>query len=214
MSDIFREVDEELKQEHYKKLWKKFGPTVIGVVVVIVAAVGGYQAWQAWDLDRRLDESDRYAAALALQDSGSLGAAEEALAGLAEPGGDGYGLLAAFEQARLRIEQGDREGAIALWDRIAGNEAAGEAFRGMADLLSVMHQVDGGDPAALEARLQPLAEVGSAFRPSALELTAVLALRRGDTARARELYTAVADDRAAPPALRTRATQMLEALDE
>ena len=68
MSDIFREVDEELKQEHYKKLWKKFGPTVIGVVVVIVAAVGGYQAWQAWDLDRRLDESDRYAAALALQD--------------------------------------------------------------------------------------------------------------------------------------------------
>ena len=214
MSDIFREVDEELKQEHYKKLWKKFGPTVIGVVVVIVAAVGGYQAWQAWDLDRRLDESDRYAAALALQDSGSLGAAEEALAGLAEPGGDGYGLLAAFEQARLRIEQSDREGAIALWDGIAGNEAAGEAFRGMADLLSVMHQVDGGDPAALEARLQPLAEVGSAFRPSALELTAVLALRRGDTARARELYTAVADDRAAPPALRTRATQMLEALDE
>jgi len=213
VSDIFREVDEELKQDQYKKLWKKFGPGVIGVVVVIVATVGGYQAWQAWDLDRRLDQSDRYAAAMALQETGSIEAAEEALVALVEPEGDGYGLLAAFEQARLRVELGDSAGAIALWDQIAGNESAGDAFRGMADLLSVMHQIDDGDAAALEARLQPLTEVGSAFRPSALELTAVLALRQGDTARARELYTAVADDRSAPPALRTRATQMLEALD-
>ena len=213
MSDIFREVDEELKQDQYKKLWKKFGPTVIAVVVVIVAAVGGYQAWQAWDLDRRLEQSDRYAAALALQSAGDTEAAAEALTALAEPDGGGYGLLAAFEQARLKVEQGDTAGAIALWDQIADNEGAGNAFRGMATLLSVMHQIDDGDAAALEARLQPLTESGSAFRPSALELTAVLALRQGDRARARELYTSVADDRTAPPALRTRATQMLEAFD-
>ena len=36
MSDIFREVDEDLRREQYKKLWERFGSYVIGLAVLIV----------------------------------------------------------------------------------------------------------------------------------------------------------------------------------
>jgi hypothetical protein len=76
-----------------------------------------------------------------------------------------------------------------------------------------MHQVDDGDPAALQGRLDELIGPGEPFRASALELSAVLALRAGDKEKARSLYTQIVDDLAAPAGLRARATQILSALD-
>ena len=61
-------------------------------------------------------------------------------------------------------------------------------------------------------RLQPLTEPGNPWRYSALEITAVLAHRSGDKAKAQEILTGLADDLDAPQALRQRATEMLAAL--
>ncbi len=213
MTDIFREVDEELRQEQAKKLWQRYGRYVIAAAVVLVVGVGGYQAWQAWDLQHRTELSERYAAALDLVGTGDTAAADQALTEIVGEGG-GYGTLAAFTQARLRAEAGDSTGAAELWDRIADSEGEGSALRQIAILLSVMHRMEQDDPAELEARLAPLTEVGQAFRPSALELSAAIALRQGDKARAREIYAGIVDDLAAPPGLRARAAQMLQALEE
>ncbi len=73
-------------------------------------------------------------------------------------------------------------------------------------------QIDDGNPETLMSRLEPLAADGNPWRYTARELQAVLALRSGDTARARELFTRLADDMDAPDSLRTRATEMLRAL--
>ena len=47
MGDIFREVDEELKQDRYEKLWRQYGKYVIAGAVLIVAAVAGWKAWES-----------------------------------------------------------------------------------------------------------------------------------------------------------------------
>jgi hypothetical protein len=213
VADIFKEVDEELRRDHAAKVWKKYGPFVIGAAVALVAATAAYQIWTWWDVKQRTEMSRSYAAAVALFEQGRTEDAAAAFGAVAE-GGGGYSLLAAFNEARLLAEAGDIDAAIQAWDRLAANSSAGPAFRGAATLLSIMHQSDSGDPAELEARLAPLTEEGSGFRPIALELTAVMALRQGDRARAREIYTRLADDRTAPVGLRGRASQMLAALAE
>ena len=43
---LFREVDEELRQEQYKKLWDKFGTYFVALCVVIVAAVAGFKGYE------------------------------------------------------------------------------------------------------------------------------------------------------------------------
>ncbi len=213
MADIFKEVDEELRRDHAAQVWKKYGHFVIGAAVAVVLATAAYQAWTWWDLEQRTELSRSYAAAVELLEQGK---SEEAAAAFGElaAAGSGYGTLAAFNRARLLAEAGEIAAAVETWDRLAASASAGPAFRGAATLLSVMHQSDSGDPAELEARLAPLTAEDSGFRPIALELTAVMALRRGDRARAREIYTGLADDRTAPVALRGRASQMLAALEE
>ena len=212
MADIFKEVDEEVRQEQYKKLWDKYGSVVIGAAVALVLAVGGYQGWKAWDQNQRQEQSERYAAAVALIEDGQETAAMGALAAFGGPGEGGYAVLASLREAQLKVRVGDVEGAVAIWDSVAADSSLGAAFQGVATLLSTMHQIDDGDPGILEARLEPLTEPGNAFRLLALELSGLLALRGGDEAKARERFTAITEDAVAGGGVRTRASQLLSVL--
>ena len=208
MSDIFKEVDEEIRQENYAKLWQRHGRYVIALLVLLVVTVAGYQLWLRYDLDRRTEASDRFAAALRLVEDGQTADAQNALAALADPADRGYGLLAAFAKASLFVEQGDLPAAIAIWDAIAASSSADENFRAIATLMSALHQVDSADPEELEARVTPLTDSGGAFRASALEVLALIALRRGDKEQALDLYQQITADIFAPAGLRQRALRM------
>ena len=214
MADIFKEVDEDLRRDNLEKLWKKYSYQIMGLAAAVVLGVAGVQGWQAYDLDQRGKLSDRYGVALELAQGGETAAGLDAMIDLSEASDDSYAGLAAFEEARLRVESGDTGGAIALWDRIAEGSGLGPGFKEAATLFSILHQIDSGDPAALRARLQPLAADRQPFRSSARELLALIALGEGDTAAARDLYTKISDDREAPAGLRQRATQMLATLKE
>ena len=213
MSDIFREVDEEIRKERYATLWKKYGAYVIAGAVALVLAVAGWQGWQQWQRSQALDASDRYNAAVEQLRQGNTQQGLRQLGELADPGGDGYGLLAAFRQAELLAEQGDTEQAVQVWNRIAGG-GGNESLRELATVFAVMHQVDSGDPDQLAGRLQPLASDDGPYRWTALELRATLAHKRGDDDQAVELWKQIADGGDVPPAQRRRATQMLELLQE
>ena len=212
MSDIFREVDEEIRQENYARLWKRYGAYAIGFAVLLVAGVAGYQIWQSYDLQRRTELSDRYVAITdqIVEDQNDAGQA--ALAEIADPSAKGYGTLAAFMRAQLLAEAGNTAEATAIWDEIAEQSPSGDSFRAIATLLSVMHQLDGGDPTALSARLQPLLEPGQPFRTSAQELDALLAIKQGDEDRARARLEAIDQNILAPPAVRERAAQLMATL--
>jgi hypothetical protein len=211
VSDIFREVDEEIRKERYHTLWKRYGPWVITAVVALVLAVAGYEGWKSWQRSQALAASDRYAEAVAAVEAGNTEQALTQLAEMAEPAGSGYGLLAAFRRAELLAGQGQTEQAVQLWQRIAAS-GGDTALRQLATVFSVMHRMDDGDPAQLASRLQPLAEGEGAFRLTAVELQALLAHKQGERARAVELYKQVADAADVPPAQRQRATQMLALL--
>ncbi len=213
MADIFKEVDEELKRDRASELAKKYGPYFIGFALAIVLGTLGYNLWQDWDLERRSEQSNLYAAALSLAGDGDNAAALAAFAELGEPDGS-YGTLAAFQRAELLAEEGRRDEALAIWASLAVSEAAGPALQGAARLFFVMHQIDDGDPGELRAMLEPLFAAGNGFRPLAMELDAILALREGDREKARQLYTEIADNLTAPPGLRSRAAQVLASLGE
>jgi len=211
VADIFKEVDEDLRRDNAAKVWKKYGAYMVGAAVAVVLAVAGVQAWRAYDLNRRSKLSDQFAAALESVAKGDTAAAQEALRQLGDPTAGGYHSLAALEEARILAKNGDVPGAVAIWDQIAGNSSLGPGLQTAALLLSVLHQIDSGDAPSLRARLEPLTAEGQPYRAAALEMSALLALRQGDTAAARTFYSTIADDRASPPGARARATQMLAA---
>jgi hypothetical protein len=212
VGDIFREVEEDLQRDRLRQLWAKYNVVVIAAAVALVAGTGGWQGWKAYKLHRDEANGQRYAAALQLAESGKSKEAAEAFAQIATDAGAGYSALARLEQAAILAKQGDQAGAIAVYDAISADSGIERSMRDLATLLAVEHAGAKADPAGLIARLAPLTEASSPWRYSAIELSAVLATRMGDMARARSLYAQIADDSAAPAGLRARAAEMLAAL--
>lgn len=209
---LIREVDEELKQEQLQAVWKKHGSLLVSGAVALVLAVAGWQAWNAWDGKQRAKSGGEFSAAMQALQQGNREEAVTQLGKVAAEGSAGYQVLADFKLADLKLASGDREGAIALFERVAAGRGD-DVYRDLARLKAGYLKLDGsdGDVSAAEASVAPLAVESSAWRHSAREIQALAALKRGDGARATDLFRKIADDPAAPQGVRARAAEMLAA---
>ncbi len=214
MGDIFREIDEELKQEHYLRLWKKYGNRVMTAIAVLLLIAAGIYGWERYQENQRLTASNQYSEAQALAAGGKREQAATVFANLADNSGGSYQTLARLQRAALRADGGDVAGAVEVYDRVAADSSVDPTLRHAATVLSVLHSLDLPklDAPKLEARLAPLDTPSSPWRFSARELRALIALKSGDSKKARDLYRQLADDADAPQSMRGRAAEMLAVL--
>jgi len=213
VSDVFREVEEDLRQERLKHLAKRFGPYVAGVAILAIAVAGGYAYFQSWQQDRREEASNTFVTALNEASAGEVDKALETLDGEANAGDGGYAILAAFAAAGIRSGNGEEQAAIAGWRVLAADSAAGQPLRDAATLLAAMHAMNTDEvPADLEAELAPLAGSSRPLSYLARELTALLALSQGDAVRAKEILATLLEDPQIPAGLRERVSQLLDLL--
>ncbi len=214
MSDIFQEIDEELRRENFAKLWQRYGGYVIGLAVLIVVAVAAVVGWRAYQLRVHQVEGERYSLALDLARQGKDKDATDVFAELGRQAHGGHATLARLEEAALKAKGGDTKGAVALYDALGADGAADPAYRDLAKLLAAQYELKDGDPKAVIARVAPLTSATSPWHPTALELMALAQLKAGNKAEARAVYQRIADDLAAPQGLRARAAEMAAALAE
>jgi hypothetical protein len=213
VTDIFREVDEELSRDRALAAWRRHGKYVIAFAIAAVIAVTAFSGWQDYRERQRQAEGRAYAQAINLVVKNDVSAASAAMAEIAAKDG-GYRVMALLEEASLKVSAGDRAGALKIYDAIAGDGSFGPPFRQLASVLSALVSLDSADPRALTKKLQPLAGEGQAFRPSALELQGLLALRQGDFKVAKQYFRTLSDDPSAPGGMRQRATQVLAWIGE
>jgi hypothetical protein len=211
VSDIFREIDEELRRDNLRKLWSRYGRYVIAAAVLVVVVAGAIVAWRDYQLSERRAQSTRYASALAFAREDKEADAVKILGAIAQEGG-GYAVVASFEEAALLAKSGDRRAAIAIYDRIAAASDLDSSLRELAVLLSIMQGMPESDPHSTIERLASLTASGNSWRPTALELTAIARFGSGDKSGALDLYKSLADDPTASAGLRARAAEMAAAL--
>ncbi|MFQ5958480.1 MAG: tetratricopeptide repeat protein [Alphaproteobacteria bacterium] len=212
MSEIFREVDEEVRRDQLTKLWRMYGSYVIAVAVAVVLGVAANVGWKEYRLSQRLADGVRFSAALDLLDGGQSGLAAQRFAELADDAGAGYAVLARLREAEALAAAGDTDGAVAALDRLAADDGTDRAFRDLARLRAVLYLIDSAPAVELDRRLAPGMGGDSAGRASARERSGLVAMRSGETARAREIFTGLIEDASVPPALRGRAGELLAAL--
>jgi hypothetical protein len=212
MSDIFREIDEELRRENFAKLWERYGQYVVGLAVIIVLATAGAVGWREYQARIQRADSIRYAAAVELAQKNELARAADDFAALARNSGGGQATLARLQEAALRARGGDEAAAIAAYKAVAQDGSVDKIYRDLATLLAALHEMHSADPKAIIAEIAGLTGPDNAWRPSALEITALAHLRAGERNEARDIYKGLADDLTAPQGLRARAAEMSAAL--
>jgi hypothetical protein len=209
---FFEEVSEELKADRYAQLWKKYGRYFVGLAVVVVLGVAGFQYWQGEQRKAREAASDRFAAALALAREGKTKEAITAFAGVAQDGPKGYAQLARLQQAAQLLKSGDRPGAMLAFEQLANDTSSDPLFRDIAVVHWAYAGLDDADPAKMTERLKPLTAKENPWRHVALELSALYAERAGRRADAIQILTDLEKDKDAPQGVRSRAKELLAIL--
>jgi len=176
VSDIFREVDEEVRREQLKKLWERYGGLLIAACVLLVVAVGGWRAYEWWEVKKAAEAGVAFEAAVALADQGKHKEAEEAFAKLAGDSTASYRMLARFREA-AELARRDPKAAVAVYDQLAADSSLGRPLQDLAALRAGMILVDSAPYDEIGQRLEPLTAPDRAFRHSARSTLALAAWR-------------------------------------
>jgi hypothetical protein len=208
LSDIFQEVEEDVRRERYEQLWKKYGNYIMAAAAVLVLAVGAYQAWRAYDLRQRQAVSDRYQAAQQLASSGDAAKAEEAFSALTKDAPAGYATLAKFHLAGQYLDQGKRDPAVALLKELSS--VSNPALANTARLRLAWLLADASPKAEVVTLLQPLSAPDNPWRFAAQEVIAYIDLKDGQRGQAQAEYEKLAQETEAPASLRQRAGGIAE----
>jgi hypothetical protein len=176
---IFREVDEELRGDRLRSLWKRFGPYIIGAAVAVVLVVALNEGWSFWQNSNAARSSDQFYAALELAEAGDVAGAQEALNTLAAEGSGAYPTLARFRQASLLARDGKTQAAVAAYDALATAES-NPRLRDLALALAATLLIDSGDVAAVEQRVGAFAVDNHPMRNIAREAIGLARYKAGD----------------------------------
>ena len=212
MSDIFQEVDEEVRREQLKKLWERYGTLLIAACVLLVIAVGGWRAYEWWETKKAGEAGTAFQAAVVLSAEGKTKEAEEAFAKLATGGTSSYRMLARFREA-AELGRRDPKGAVAIYDQLAADGSLGRVLQDLAALRAGTILVDTAPYSEIVQRLEPLTAADRAFRHSARTMLALAAWRAKDQTAMRKWSDMILADAETPSGTRGQ-IQMLLALSD
>jgi hypothetical protein len=210
VSELFDEVDEEVRRDQLKKLWDQYSIYIIAAALLLIAAVGGWRGYQYVEAKKAAEAGVTFNRAVELSEQGKHEDAEKAFADLAAKAPYGYRLLSRFHQA-AELASRDTRAAAKMFDDLAADSSVGAEQQELARIRAAGLLVDSATYADMKQRLEPDTVPSATFRHSARELLALSAFHANDTAAARLWLDQISADNETPPSLRSRA-EALQAL--
>ena len=207
---FIREVNEELRSDQMRMVWRRFGRVLIGVAVAVVVGTIGKVGYDHWRDGEASAAGDSFLAALTLASEGKTDEALSALTALEKDGFGAYPVLARMRAASLLAEKGDTQGAVNAFGAIAKDGSVPQALRDAARLRAAFLLVDTGTYEQVSAEAEQLAAPQSALRHSAREVLGLSAYRHEDYARAKEWFDAILADAESPRNVANRAQMLLD----
>ena len=203
MSDIFHEVDEDVRRDKAAEFWRRYQTPIFVIAFLIVAATGAWSYYQ----DKRQKAAEaanaQYMAAVALAEDGKNAEAAAAFDAIAKDGPKGYAGLARIRAAEVRP---DKTQALAELNAIGEDANVDKLTQEIAMLRAALLVLENGDRDKLERALGPLMTSNGTFRFSAQEWNGLDALVNDDYDEAERVFEQVLNDRDAPQSMRQRAS--------
>jgi hypothetical protein len=210
VSELFDEVDEEVRREQLKKLWERYSIFIIAAAILVVAAVGGWRGYEYLEAQKAAEAGAAFDAAIELAEQNKSTEAEAAFDKVATTAPAGYRMLARLRAAG-EVAARDPKAAAKMYDELAADRSIGTEQQDLARIRAAGLLLDTETYPNILQRLEAAAKPDATFRHTARELLALSAWRANDTTAARQWLDMIANDGETPSAMRQRA-EALQAL--
>jgi hypothetical protein len=204
---LIREVDEEVRQDEYKKLADRHGSKLIALIVLIVLGVAGFEGWKYYQRTQAEVASVVYLDAVKKANEGKY---DDALAALAAIKNPGFAQLGKMREAAVMAAKGDVDKAISDYDAIIADKSTDPVLADLARIRQGYLLVDKSTPDQLLSKLGMFDKDGNAWRHAAREIFGLAAYRTKDFTMADRYMNAIFADPDAPQALKQRAQAMVQ----
>jgi hypothetical protein len=210
VSELFDEVDEDVRRDQLKKLWDRYSILIIAGALLIIAGVGGWRGYQYLEAKKAVEAGAAFDRAAELAEQNKPAEAETAFAKLAAEAPSGYRTLARLRVAAEAAKR-DPQAAVKLYDEIAADRGVKASEQDLARLRAAGLLLETATYDNMQQRLDGTAAPGSTYRHSARELLALSAWRANNVEATRRWLDLIANDGETPASLRNR-TEALQAL--
>jgi hypothetical protein len=210
VSELFDEVDEEVRREQLKKLWDRYSVFIVAGALLIIAAVGGWRGYQYLEAQKAAEAGAAFDKAVELSEQNKHAEAEAAFTELAVKAPSGYRTLARL-RAAAELANRDPQAAVKLYDEIAADRSVNAPEQDLAKIRAAALLLETTSYPNMLARFEAAAAPGATFRHTARELLALSAWRANNSAATRQWLDMIANDGETPQTLRARA-EALQAL--
>jgi hypothetical protein len=210
VSELFDEVDEEVRREQLKRLWDRYSIYIIAAALLIIAAVAGWRGYEYLEAQKAAEAGAAFDTALDLAEQNKHAEAQAAFDKLATNAPAGYRMLARLRAAGEAAASDPQAGAK-LYDELAADRSIGTEQQDLARVRAAALLLDTDSYPNMLQRLDAATKPDATFRHTARELLALSAWRANDITSARQWLDMIASDGETPAAMRSRA-EALQAL--
>jgi hypothetical protein len=212
LTDLFEEVEEQLRSDRYRTLARKALPWVLAIAVAALVAALAFWGWSAYRSQSANKASEQYAAALDAFNKGQETRAVQLWGEVATSPAKAYKSLALMQLGGLQVADNKPAEAVKLFDQ-AAQAAPDDVLGDAARLKSAFALIDTAPYKDVEARLTPLMKDGRPYRVQAREALAFAKLMAGNTAGARGDFVVISQSLDAPDGARERAKAAMDLID-
>ena len=210
MSELFDEVDEDVRRDQLKRLWDRYSIYIVAAALLVIAAVGGWRGYQYLETKKAAEAGTAFDKAIELSEANKHSEAEAAFNSLAATAPYGYRGLARLHAAAEVVSR-DPQAAVKLYDGISADSSVGVLEQDLARIRAAGILLETSSYPDMLQRLEASTAPDSTFRHTARELLALSAWRVKDATAARKWLDMIANDGETPASMRSRA-EALQAL--
>ena len=210
MSELFDEVDEDVRRDQLKKLSEKYSIYIVALALLIIAGVGGWRGYQYLEAKKAAEAGAAFDKAVELSEANKHTEAEAAFADLAAKAPSGYRTLARL-RAAAEVASRDKQASAKMFDDIAADSSVGAPERDLARVRAAQLLLETTTYPNMLQRLESSTTKDATFRHTARELLVLAFWRAGDAGQAKRWLDLMMSDPQTPPAVRSR-VEMLMAL--
>ena len=213
MSDVFDQVEEELRSARYFRWARTWLPVIGGVLLIALVIALSFWGWESWQTSKADKASAAYDRGLESLQANNPVTADAAFVQAVKEGNGAYKALALMQRSGIALNDHRDAEALTLMDE-AAKAAHDPLLSDIAALKAAWMAMDTN--ASLEdvqARLKPLAGDKRPFKAYAREAQAMALLQHGKGAEARDILLLLKNDLDVPQDVGQRAGAALDQID-